>query len=252
MAFIFSAGIWNTGLAQAVDTTLRGMAAEVSKNLPMMVNSEVQATAVAASGNRIMYKYNVKRPAEQINTSGLKNEHYSTSVNGMCSTPGITALLRRGAVLLYQFYDSRNAFLFDFSITQRDCAVNRGDYEIVGNAPPVKKRAHDVPAWSNESTGTSGTQRKQTTPPPQQRRYVVSPIPVTDRKIICGLDYGRFQEQRYVGSTPMENACLTKDYAARKRLCEDNYRVHAIIQACIGTYDAVTEQIRTATADAQK
>lgn len=110
--------------AQTVENTIRGMAAQVSKNLPMMVNAEVQATSVAASGKRIMYKYNVTKSKEQINTSRLRKEHYENSVNAMCSNPGIVNLLKQGAEIMYQFYDSRNSFLFEVSLTQRDCVAN--------------------------------------------------------------------------------------------------------------------------------
>jgi hypothetical protein len=123
--FIVAGAISNTIFAQSVEKTLRDTAAQVSKNLPMMVNAEVQATAVAASGNRIMYKYNVLKPKEGIDTSRLKNDHYENSVNAMCSNPGIVNLLKQGAVLMYQFYDNRNSLLFEMSITQRDCVAKR-------------------------------------------------------------------------------------------------------------------------------
>jgi uncharacterized membrane protein len=101
------------------------MAAQVSKNLPMMVSAEVQATSVAAFGNRIMYKYNIIKPAKQIDTSRLRKEHYENSVNAMCSNPGTVNLLKQGAVIMYQFYDSGNAFLFEMSVTQQACVASR-------------------------------------------------------------------------------------------------------------------------------
>jgi len=101
------------------------MAAQVSKNLPMMVNAQVQATAVAAAGKTIMYKYNVLITAADINKSRLKNDHYENAVNGMCSSPGIANLFKQGAVVTYQFYDSRNSFLFEFSLSHSDCRVSR-------------------------------------------------------------------------------------------------------------------------------
>jgi len=88
----------------------------------MMVNAEVQASSVAASGNRIMYKYNVIKTADKINVTSLKNEHYENSVNAMCSNPAVVNLLKKGAIVTYQFYDSRNSFLFDMPITQRECS----------------------------------------------------------------------------------------------------------------------------------
>jgi len=118
--------LWaDTALAQTLEKTLAGMAAHVSKNLPMMVSADVQATAVAASGNRIMYKYNVLMSASQINVSQLKKETYENSLNGMCSNPDMANLLKQGAVLMYQFSDARNVFLFDIALTQSDCSKKR-------------------------------------------------------------------------------------------------------------------------------
>ena len=125
LAFALTPLTLNTALAQSVQNTLAGMVAQVSKNLPMMVNADVQATAVAASGNRIMYKYNVLKPASRINVSQLKQEHYDNSLNAMCSNPGIANLLKQGAVVMYQFYDNRNVFLFDMALTQNDCSTKR-------------------------------------------------------------------------------------------------------------------------------
>ncbi len=124
LIFIAILAFAKVSFAQTVENTIRGMAAQVSKNLPMMVNAEVQATSVAASGRRIMYRYNVTKSKEQINTSRLRKEHYENSVNAMCSNPGVVNLLKQGAEIIYQFYDSRNSFLFEVSLTQRDCVAN--------------------------------------------------------------------------------------------------------------------------------
>ena len=124
LVFIAIVAVARVSFAQTVENTIRGMAAQVSKNLPMMVNAEVQATSVAASGKRIMYKYNVTKVKEKINASRLRKEHHENSVNAMCSNPGVVDLLKQGAEIIYQFYDSRNSFLFEVSLTHRDCVAN--------------------------------------------------------------------------------------------------------------------------------
>jgi hypothetical protein len=67
---------------------------------------------------------------------------------------------------------------------------------------------------------------------------------VTNRNLLCSLKYGVYENNAYVGSTPMEDACRTEHYESRKRICEHNYKQHEIVEACISTYDAATEQIR--------
>lgn len=75
--------------------------------------------------------------------------------------------------------------------------------------------------------------------------------PITDRDSLCSLKYGRFEQSaskhdnfEYVGSTPMEDACKTPLRPQREAICRYNYRQQEIAEACVDTYDAVTEQIR--------
>lgn len=119
--FIAIAAVAQISFAQTVEDILREMTAKASKNLPMMVNEDVQATAVVASGKLIMYKYNVTKSREQINISHLRSEYYENSYQAMCSNPGISNLLKHGAEIMYSFYDSNNLFLFDVTISKEGC-----------------------------------------------------------------------------------------------------------------------------------
>ncbi len=65
-------------------------------------------------------------------------------------------------------------------------------------------------------------------------------IPVKDRRTLCLLEFGKFDKEQYVASTPMLDACLTKHYEGRKRICEYNYKEPEVIAACIATYDSNT------------
>ena len=70
---------------------------------------------------------------------------------------------------------------------------------------------------------------------------------VTDRETLCSLEFGRWRNDgRYIGSTPMEDACRLALYESRKTICESNYDRPEIIRACILTYDVVSEVIRSA------
>ena len=69
---------------------------------------------------------------------------------------------------------------------------------------------------------------------------------VTDRNTLCSLEFGRHKNELYIGSTPMEDACRRDHYESRKTICESNYDRPEIINACILTYDAVSELIRSA------
>ena len=67
---------------------------------------------------------------------------------------------------------------------------------------------------------------------------------VSDRNTLCSLEFGKFANGGYVGSTPMEDACRTEHYESRKKICEHNYDRAEIVNACLLTYDAITEHIR--------
>ncbi len=76
---------------------------------------------------------------------------------------------------------------------------------------------------------------------------------VTDRASLCELKYGRQVQSsdkenqfEYVGSTPMEDACKNPLRPQREKICRYNYQLPEVVEACIDTYDAVTEQIRRA------
>lgn len=70
--------------------------------------------------------------------------------------------------------------------------------------------------------------------------------PVSDRNTLCSLEFGKFVNSDYVGSTPMEDACRTEHYESRKKICDHNYDRAEIVNACLLTYDAITERIREA------
>jgi hypothetical protein len=66
--------------------------------------------------------------------------------------------------------------------------------------------------------------------------------PVKDRNTLCALQFGRFANGVYVGSTPMEDACRTDHYESRKKICEHNYDRPEIVNACLLAYDAITKE----------
>lgn len=66
--------------------------------------------------------------------------------------------------------------------------------------------------------------------------------PVKDRNTLCALEFGKFANGVYVGSTPMEDACGTEHYESRKKICEHNYDRTEIVNACLLTYDAITKE----------
>jgi hypothetical protein len=70
--------------------------------------------------------------------------------------------------------------------------------------------------------------------------------PVKNRSTLCSLEFGRYADGVYVGSTPMEDACRTEHRESREKICKKNYNRPEIINACMLTYDGISEQIKKA------
>lgn len=68
--------------------------------------------------------------------------------------------------------------------------------------------------------------------------------PVKNRNTLCSLEFGRYADGVYIGSTPMEDACQTEHHESREKICKHNYNQPEIINACILTYDGISEHLR--------
>lgn len=122
---LFYVGIFGAGSAvgaESVEEQIRRIAAETQKSLPMQVSEDVVATNVAAVGKTMMYRYNfTKKLGSLSNTSSLKSDFYRSSLNSACTNPVSINALKQGVSYLYEFYDSENKFVMQFSIDRGSC-----------------------------------------------------------------------------------------------------------------------------------
>ena len=79
------------------------------------------------------------------------------------------------------------------------------------------------------------------------------------REILCSLEFGRYVDsnesvqvedkpeliQKFVGSTPIQDACSSTSYGARVDICNFNYKRAEVVTACIRSYDAITHLLAT-------
>jgi hypothetical protein len=117
---VISAGTCWGALTQKEIRDAKEAVSEMNKGLPKMTSSEIQLTRVSWRGdNEIAYIFkdiihtkNQFVPAETIKP---------THVNGLCSAPDTSKTIKKGMKYTYVFYDKLNLYVYEYSITARDC-----------------------------------------------------------------------------------------------------------------------------------
>jgi len=108
--------------AEPVEEQIRKIAAETQKSLPMQVSDELIATNVATVGKIMVYRYNFTKSRASIpNVGSLKEDAYRSSVNSACTNPTSINALKQGVSYQYEFYDSQNNFVMQFSVDRKSC-----------------------------------------------------------------------------------------------------------------------------------
>lgn len=108
--------------AESVEEQIRKIAAETQKSLPMRVSDDVIATNVGTVGKLMLIRYNfTKSLASLSNIGSLKADAYRSSVNSACTNPTTINVLKHGVSVQYEFYDSQNKFVMQFSVDRASC-----------------------------------------------------------------------------------------------------------------------------------
>jgi hypothetical protein len=108
--------------AESIEAQLKRLADETRKSLPMMVSEDVQATNIAAVGKILMHRYNFTRRKSAIpNLNSLKREYFQNSVNAACTNPDTVRAFSNGVSLDYQYYDSANEFVMQYTLDAGTC-----------------------------------------------------------------------------------------------------------------------------------
>jgi hypothetical protein len=122
---LFAAALTGIGVAygaESVEEQIRKIAAETQKSLPMQVSDDLIATNVATVGKIMVYRYNfTKRLASISGIGSLKADAYRSSVNSACTNPTSINALKQGVTYQYEFYDSQNKFVMEFSVDRTSC-----------------------------------------------------------------------------------------------------------------------------------
>lgn len=107
---------------ESIEAQLRQTADEARKSLPMMVSENVQGTNITAVGKTLMYRYNfTSKKSVLANLKVLKAEYFGNSVNAVCTNPDMLKALKNGVSLDYQYYDSNNEFVMQYTVDASTC-----------------------------------------------------------------------------------------------------------------------------------
>lgn len=117
------APISSWGFSQNEVLQLQKQVSEMNKTLPAMISNEMQLTRVQLQGeNEFIYvTKTILYSADQINPKQLENTLKPNAVNGICTTPDMVAMVKRGMKYTYVFYDKFNKYISQYSISSRDC-----------------------------------------------------------------------------------------------------------------------------------
>ena len=111
--------------ADSIEAQLKGVAAQTSKNLPTMLNENIQATSIAAVGKILLLRYNFTKIKAALNVAALKSEYYRNSINAVSTNPDTQNLLRNGVSMEYQYYDAVNEFVMQYTIDAKACNLKK-------------------------------------------------------------------------------------------------------------------------------
>jgi len=111
--------------ADSVEVQLKKMADETRKSLPMMMNEDLQSTSIAAVGKILLLRYNFTKKKAQLDVPALKAEYYTNSLNAASTNPDTQKALRNGVSFEYQYYDSVNEFVMQYTIDAKTCNLKK-------------------------------------------------------------------------------------------------------------------------------
>lgn len=110
---------------ESIEAQLKRVADETRKTLPMMVSDDIQATNIAAVGKILMNRYNFTKRKTALNVNTLKAEYYGNSVSAACTNPDTLTAFRNGVSVEYQYYDSSNEFVMQYTIDANTCRITK-------------------------------------------------------------------------------------------------------------------------------
>lgn len=102
---------------------LHKTAADINATLPRMISKEIQLIKVVAKGcYEIEYKMKSKIYfVEDLSIVTIMKQLKLQTQRNLCSKPYSLKMLRKGISFTYTYYDKKNKYIGNFSITPTDC-----------------------------------------------------------------------------------------------------------------------------------
>lgn len=108
------------GLSKNEIREMQEAASEMNKGLPMMTSKEIQLTRVYLQGDNEM-RYQMKTIIHSKNQLATPETIKPSAVNGLCSNPNTSKMIKKGVKYTHVFYDKDNKYAYEYSITAKDC-----------------------------------------------------------------------------------------------------------------------------------
>lgn len=103
-----------------VERELARMATEIQKQLPLQVDEVTTWVSAMADGDTLTYRYNIDGPAAEFGSVEVLRPGVTAA---LCSDPGMTEGLERGARFAYLYEGSDGGIIGTFTVEAGACAA---------------------------------------------------------------------------------------------------------------------------------
>lgn len=149
LALVVSTAIPTWGLTKSQMDEYQKEAEKTNKKLPKMLDKNIQLTKVSMEGSTLVCSIrSIVNDKKRLGHPNLKKIAKSSAVRNLCSRKDSLTRMKDGLSYKYVLYDRNGSYVYDYSVTAKDC----------GGSLAVPSKS--VPAGP--------TPQKQSTPPAKQ------------------------------------------------------------------------------------
>jgi hypothetical protein len=133
---------------------------KTNKTLPKMLNKDIQLTKVSLKGSTLVCDIkSTLNDKKQIERSTLKKTAKLSAARNLCSRQESLRRMENGLTLKYVIYDKNGSYVYDYSITEKDCGRSPAPPDKSGTSSPKPQKQATPPAnLAPQAQGsTSGT-----------------------------------------------------------------------------------------------
>jgi len=164
LALVVSTAIPTWGLTKSQIKLYQKEVEKSNKEFPKMVNKDIQLTRVYMNGSTLVYEIkSTLNDKKQIERANLKKIVKPSAVRKLCSRNDSLTRMKDGLSYKYVLYDRNGSYVYDYSVTAKDCG---GSAAVPGksvSAGPKPQKQSTLPAKQSPpaQVGTGGDVKVQ-------------------------------------------------------------------------------------------